>query len=707
MESYDVGHSNPASEQFSKAASFLKNNPYVNELEVCLPPHHTEKLHLSLSPVYSQLYIRMCQTLESIYSHLQESADSIRNIQSALATNQELHSTTFTTQLQYHLLFEEQSSLQNTVKYISRSLETLVEDLHPEQTLPLLQQQVTSYVRELGADGESGDDDEEEGDGERDSQYAHVDALPIDVSLNNLNVPGEVRIVHKRGQVGVFMRPLSESTSFNFPMTIQLVHPYHNHDHFDHSPHTLKCQSISQEVDVNGAHVDEDRGDWLTMKRWIQFLSLPHASSVFRMRLFLGNAYQRYTALAPSRHESADTDDVDSEGFGSVAEYQEQDQEYVNRTKLGMVIQALDSNNLERFHYLAEVGQVDLVNDHGVTALMHYCSRLDMARVTLLIENGARVDVTGHDDRYPFEFAIAASDQVHLNWPLARILALLMPNAKSIVPVPLHSLSSEHTRIIAYHLAVYFSAMRDRAGYDLVMDALPKGTSVKYNHYTLEYAASLTGKRLAHVMDVVVRRYSLDGSTEDLGQDKSVGKTPLMMACEANNVELVEKLVELRACVDCVNTRDEDKTALIYATIARHDHIVKVLLKHNANTNLQMSSNKLKALDLAIWHETTPCVRLLFRPTAEQPDNNTTFLMYAVRKRKLHMVELLIDLGADVNAKNRVVSGKTALWYAVQKGFFDIAKVLVKGGADKHVVLTNNKTLYQEFPDLMKQLDRS
>ena len=62
-------------------------------------------------------------------------------------------------------------------------------------------------------------------------------------------------------------------------------------------------------------------------------------------------------------------------------------------------------------------------------------------------------------------------------------------------------------------------------------------------------------------------------------------------------------------------------------------------------------------------------------------ENGKSILMYAVWEGREDIVKYLIDLGADVNAKDK--EGKTALMLAVWRERLNIVKLLVANKADK------------------------
>ncbi|MDW7682211.1 MAG: ankyrin repeat domain-containing protein, partial [bacterium] len=72
-----------------------------------------------------------------------------------------------------------------------------------------------------------------------------------------------------------------------------------------------------------------------------------------------------------------------------------------------------------------------------------------------------------------------------------------------------------------------------------------------------------------------------------------------------------------------------------------------------------------------------------------KPDS-TTALMAAVEGGHLQIIKLLVENGADINAKRKF--GYTSLMIAIQRNQVEIAKYLIKVGADIHMFTNINDT---------------
>jgi ankyrin repeat protein len=167
------------------------------------------------------------------------------------------------------------------------------------------------------------------------------------------------------------------------------------------------------------------------------------------------------------------------------------------------------------------------------------------------------------------------------------------------------------------------------------------------------------------------------------------GGTPLHVAAQAANVEMVAWLLERRA-----NVRKQDvhgMTALDRAAEAvdpRNDHaarfaeVARMLLEHGAEKTIFAA---VALGDLEVVRE-----RIAADPTPlRQNGRNGGLLTLAVNHGQLEMVGLLLDLGADVDERTMleeleepVLSWGAPLWYAALGNRLEITRLLLDRGAD-------------------------
>ena len=139
------------------------------------------------------------------------------------------------------------------------------------------------------------------------------------------------------------------------------------------------------------------------------------------------------------------------------------------------------------------------------------------------------------------------------------------------------------------------------------------------------------------------------------------------------NIELVKaaRLGDLEKVKNILETTEEFRhnelnIALEYALLKGHRDIVKELIiagAYNTETKLRLNYN-----NVSFYYSVNdvPCIYRLM-------------IIYYSYIGDFEMVELLIDSGADINAKDK--DNKTALSYALKEGNTEIAELLKANGA--------------------------
>nr|XP_014722263.2 kinase D-interacting substrate of 220 kDa isoform X6 [Equus asinus] len=167
---------------------------------------------------------------------------------------------------------------------------------------------------------------------------------------------------------------------------------------------------------------------------------------------------------------------------------------------------------------------------------------------------------------------------------------------------------------------------------------------------------------------------------KDVDERNECGQTPLMIAAEQGNLEIVKELIKNGA--NC-NLEDLDNwTALISASKEGHVHVVEELLKSGANLE-HRDMGGWTALMWACYKGRTEVVELLLSHGAN-PSVTGLYSVYpiiwAAGRGHADIVHLLLQNGAKVNCSDKY--GTTPLVWAARKGHLECVKHLLAMGAD-------------------------
>jgi ankyrin repeat protein len=271
----------------------------------------------------------------------------------------------------------------------------------------------------------------------------------------------------------------------------------------------------------------------------------------------------------------------------------------------------------------------DLINapdQTGRTLLQTYAGKGDVEVMKLLLASGAAVNGIKQPDLTPLHFAAG-------NGHKAAVELLLSKGAK-VDPVT-------GSGVTPLHLAVL-------KGYELVAKVL------------LDAGANA---KAAAARDA-------DSSSGDLSYTITAYQTPLHLACAAGYGGLVDLLISKGADV---NAQDgKGRTPLTVAVEANNEDMVKALLAAHADPNAGRSS----ALNLAAGRGSVPLLDLLVTHGAKL--DLTDALREAVEKNHPAAVSKLIQLKADPNAK--FATGIPVIFSALSSP--ELMRALLDGGAD-------------------------
>jgi len=159
------------------------------------------------------------------------------------------------------------------------------------------------------------------------------------------------------------------------------------------------------------------------------------------------------------------------------------------------------------------------------------------------------------------------------------------------------------------------------------------------------------------------------------------GMTALHWAAYHDDLEIVELLVRAGANVKAANRYGI--TALTLAITNGDSAMVETLLQVGADPNTTLPGGE-TALMTAARVGTLASVKALLARGAKADSGDEkhgqTALMWAAAEGHAPVVEMLIEVGADIHT--RLTSGMTPLLFAVREGHSDVVRALLKAGAD-------------------------
>jgi ankyrin repeat protein len=171
------------------------------------------------------------------------------------------------------------------------------------------------------------------------------------------------------------------------------------------------------------------------------------------------------------------------------------------------------------------------------------------------------------------------------------------------------------------------------------------------------------------------------------------GSTPLGWAASKGHIDVARALIEARADIHWEARRGQ--TALNVAAAQGHTEIVKLLIQSGVNVNERIKSTEAPGyyqgatpLFMAArgGHTEAVCTLLQFAADVNAKNKNgENALFYASRTET---VRALIDAGADVHVKNRY--GATPLMYATESSQVGPLLVLINAGADVNAKTTGD-----------------
>jgi len=350
------------------------------------------------------------------------------------------------------------------------------------------------------------------------------------------------------------------------------------------------------------------------------------------------------------------------------------------------LIYASKYNNYKAMKYLVEHGaEVNAKNNFDYSSLLYFCQHDNLDGVIYLVEHGAKVDDSERSGDTSLMFACKNGFDEIMKYLVENNADINAKNSWGHTPL---MYASEAGNLLAVQYLLQHGAHineKNNRGDSPVLLAC------KANHIKVMEFLIING---ADILEI--------------GQE---GRTLIMYAAMKKDIRYLNSIFEadiyqnqkgLEECekvnkpyvIRNINATDQmGFTALMHAVINGNKEIVKCLLDNGADITIKNKRGQTAAF-FAINSSNKEIVKLLIRSDPDLINNKdelgAKLLLFGVKKGNLEIVELLLELGANVDHTNS--KGETALFHAIKICDDEVAIQLMNKGANVNAQDMNGDT---------------
>jgi len=199
----------------------------------------------------------------------------------------------------------------------------------------------------------------------------------------------------------------------------------------------------------------------------------------------------------------------------------------------------------------------------------------------------------------------------------------------------------------------------------------------------------------------------LKSEPPDPEQAKRSKSQALEWAASNNDLVSIRELIEAGVDINVQSTDGYDFTPLMTAVTHGHFEAVKFLV--NAGADLAATNDDgHNSLSLAFERGQLDIARWLIGVGATLPEKiDTNYLLIATIERGENALQMLLELGVDLNACDE--DGETALSLAVDRYLPEVVQFLIKAGIDleKHGPLALGRAIENNAPEIAALLEKA
>jgi len=220
-----------------------------------------------------------------------------------------------------------------------------------------------------------------------------------------------------------------------------------------------------------------------------------------------------------------------------------------------------------------------------------------------------------------------------------------------------------------YSPIIYATKVNNKSVINGLLESGADASVVSKDGKSLLHHAALNGS--VHLVDYLIKNKLVNDID---GVDQNY-ETPLILAVKSKNVDIVKYLVERGADVNHTNIIGESVLAMAcYGRITKINlTILQYLIDHGANINTiyNFEENSIY-VDKKVYCKETP-------------------LIFAINRKNIELVKILVENGADVNRKNDYGEKMPPLYYTLSYDYknIDIIKYLLHHGANPNEIIND------------------
>ncbi|AFM23745.1 ankyrin repeat domain-containing protein [Desulfomonile tiedjei] len=357
------------------------------------------------------------------------------------------------------------------------------------------------------------------------------------------------------------------------------------------------------------------------------------------------------------------------------------------------LMSAVVRTNFEVLQFLIDRGvDVNAMNKYGDTALMVAAARGRIEVVKLLIYKGADVNAMGRLGQTPL---LKATEGNRLD-----IMKLLIDKGAQVkgnigAPVLIEAVRKNNLDLIKFLLNHGADVnAKDRRDQGVILNATVEiriGGGADPDDATDGGKTALMTAASAGNLELIT--FLIDQGADVYAKDL-YGGTVLMYAASQSNIEVLKFFIDKGLDVKSKNNKGD--TTLMSAASGGNLEVMKFLVDNGVDVNAA-NKNGDTALTAHASQQNLDVFQFLIDRGADvnaKSKDGTTVLMRVSTGGNLRAVKFLISKGADVNAVGR--HGETALLFATMTDRLEIMKFLVDKGADVNIKGNNSYTPLME-----------